>query len=561
MDPRLRGATVSAVDRADLSSREPLELGRRAFAGHAWASAHAQLAVADAAQPLEVDDLEHLAIAAHMLGRSDDATRAWERAYQAAVRGGDFARAIRDAFHLVMGFGQRGDVAQASGWFGRASGLVEKIGPDSVEPGYLLIPQALRALDGGDSSAAFALFDQAAAIAARFDDPDLSTLGRLGRGQSLIALGETARGVAFLDEAMVAVTAGEVSPINAGIIYCAAIEAFQAIFDLRRAQEWTTALSRWCDDQPDLVPFRGRCLVYRAELMQFHGRWEEASEEARRAENWMSRPPIEPAIGEAYYQQAELHRLRGDDESAERSYRSASQWGRRPDPGLALLRLGQGDTAAAASSIRRAIDEADEFSRPRLLEACVEIMLGGHDVPAARVAADELTRRAATFEATLPRAIAVRADGSVGLAEGDARAALALLRRAWDLWLELDAPYESARVRIQIALACRSLGDAETADLELGAARAVLAQLGAVRDVAQVDELIARTEAVRDSPLSPREIEVLRLLAHGRTNREIAAELGISERTVDRHVSNLFAKLDVSTRSAATAHAYEHRLV
>jgi DNA-binding CsgD family transcriptional regulator len=552
---------VSAVDRADVSSREPLELGRRAFAGRAWASAHAQLAAADAAQLLELDDLERLAIAAHMLGRSDDATRAWERAHQTAVRDGDFARAIRDAFHLIMGFGQRGESAQASGWFARAAGLVEKIGRDSVEPGYLLIPQALRALDTGDPSAAFALFDQTAAIAAKFDDPDLSTLGRLGRGQSLIAMGETARGVAFLDEAMVAVTAGEVSPINAGIVYCAAIEAFQAIFDLRRAQEWTTALSRWCDDQPDLVPFRGRCLVYRAELMQFHGLWQEASEEARRAEDWMSRPPIEPAIGEAHYQQAELHRLRGDDAAAERNYRSASQWGRRPDPGLALLRLAQGDAAAAASSIRRAIEEADELTRPRLLEACVEVMLGGHDVPAARVAADELTRRAAAFDATLPRAIAVRADGTVRLAEGDARAALALLRRSWDLWLELDAPYESARVRIQIGLACRVLGDAETADLELGAARAVLAQLGAVRDVARVDELIARTEAIRDSPLSPREIEVLRLLARGRTNREIAGELGISERTVDRHVSNLFAKLDVSTRSAATAYAYEHRLV
>jgi DNA-binding CsgD family transcriptional regulator len=552
---------VSAVDRADVSSREPLELGRRAFAGRAWASAHAQLAAADAAQLLELDDLERLAIAAHMLGRSDDATRAWERAHQTAVRDGDFARAIRDAFHLIMGFGQRGESAQASGWFARAAGLVEKVGRDSVEPGYLLIPQALRALDTGDPSAAFALFDQTAAIAAKFDDPDLSTLGRLGRGQSLIAMGETARGVAFLDEAMVAVTAGEVSPINAGIVYCAAIEAFQAIFDLRRAQEWTTALSRWCDDQPDLVPFRGRCLVYRAELMQFHGLWQEASEEARRAEDWMSRPPIEPAIGEAHYQQAELHRLRGDDAAAERNYRSASQWGRRPDPGLALLRLAQGDAAAAASSIRRAIEEADELTRPRLLEACVEVMLGGHDVPAARVAADELTRRAAAFDATLPRAIAVRADGTVRLAEGDARAALALLRRSWDLWLELDAPYESARVRIQIGLACRVLGDAETADLELGAARAVLAQLGAVRDVARVDELIARTEALRDSPLSPREVEVLRLLARGRTNREIAGELGISERTVDRHVSNLFAKLDVSTRSAATAYAYEHRLV
>jgi DNA-binding CsgD family transcriptional regulator len=551
---------VTAVDRADVRFREALELGRQAFTGRAWASAHAQLAAADVVVPLQIDDLERLAIAGHMLGRSDDATRAWERAHQAAVRDQDIPRAIRAVFHLVMGFGQRGEFAQASGWIARATGLIEKVGPDSVEHGYLLIPQALKALGTGDPASALALFDQAAAVAARFDDPDLSTLGRLGRGQSLIAMGETARGVAFLDEAMVAVTAGEVSPINAGIVYCAAIEAFQAIFDLRRAQEWTTALSRWCDDQPDLVPFRGRCLVYRAELMQFHGLWQEAVVEARRAEDWMSRPPIEPAIGEAHYQQAELHRLRGDDAAAERDYRAASDWGRMPDPGLALLRLAQGDAETAAASIGRAIEEADEFSRPRLLEPCVEIMLARRDVAAARVAADELAALAARFDSSLPRAIASRAEGMVRLAEGDARGALATLRRAWELWLDLEAPYESARVRVQIGLACRAVGDVDSAELELTAARTVFADLGAARDVARVDDLIARADAVRGSGLSPREIEVLRLVADGRTNREIANELGISERTVDRHVSNLFAKLDVPTRSAATAYAYEHHL-
>jgi DNA-binding NarL/FixJ family response regulator len=542
-------------------SAEPLERGRRAFAAQAWTEALESLAAADRGRSLGVEDLERLATAAHMLARTDDATRAWERAHQVAVREGDLPRAVRHAFHLVMGFGQRGEVAQAGGWFARASGLVEEIGPDCVERGYLLIPQALRALDSGDPSGAFTFFDEAAAIAARFNDPELSTLGRLGRGQCLIALGETARGVALLDEAMVAVTAGEVSPINAGIVYCAAIEAFQAIFDLRRAQEWTTALSRWCDDQPDLVPFRGRCLVYRAELMQFHGLWQEAIAEAGRAADWLSRPPPEPAIGEAYYQQAELHRLRGEDDEAEQDYRAASQWGRRPDPGLALLRLAQGDVDAAAASIRRAIDEADEFSRPRLLEPCVEIMLAARDGAAARVAANELAALAIRFDATLPRAIASRADGTVRLAEGDARGALATLRRAWELWLDLEAPYESARVRVQIAMACRAVGDSDTAELELAAARAVFNDLGAVRDVARVDGLVARADAVRDSGLSRREIEVLRLVAEGRTNREIATELGISERTVDRHVSNVFSKLGVSSRAAATAYAYEHRLV
>ncbi|HTG40439.1 MAG TPA: DNA-binding response regulator, partial [Methylomirabilota bacterium] len=217
-----------------MTATDPLELGREAFARQTWGDAYAELSAGASAVPLDVSDLERLAIAAHMLGRADDATRAWEQAHQASVRAGDPARAARHAFHLVMGFGQRGEFAQAGGWFSRATRLVDEAGPDCVERGYLLIPQALQSLEGGDPSGAFELFAGAAAIADQFGDTDLATLGRLGRGQSLIAMGETARGVALLDEAMVAVTAGEVSPINAGIVYCAAIEAFQAIFDLRR---------------------------------------------------------------------------------------------------------------------------------------------------------------------------------------------------------------------------------------------------------------------------------------------------------------------------------------
>jgi DNA-binding CsgD family transcriptional regulator len=544
-----------------MTTAELLELARGAFARQAWGEAYAKLSAAADERPLEVPDLERLATAAHMLGRADDATRGWEQAHQAAVRAGDPARAARHAFHLVMGFGQRGEFAQAGAWFSRATQLVEDAGQDCVERGYLLIPQALRTLDGGDPSAAFEMFAGAAAVADQFRDPDLAALGRLGRGQSLIAMGETARGVAFLDEAMIAVTAGEVSPINVGIIYCASIEAFQALFDLRRAQEWTAALSHWCESQPDMVPFRGRCLVYRAELMQFHGLWQEADSETQRAREWMARPPIEPAMGEAHYQQAELHRLRGDQAEAEREYREASRWGRRPDPGLALLRLAQGDSETAAATIRRALDEADALTRPRLLEPSVEILLARGEVGAARAAAEELAGLAGRSGATLLQALAAAADGTVRLAEGDARGALASLRRAWTLWQELDAPYESARTRVQVGLACRALGDDESAQLELSEARRVFGDLGAASDLARVDRLLWSAGDSRPGGLSPREMEVLRLVAAGRSNREIAAELVISERTVDRHVSNIFTKLGVSSRSAATAYAYAHKVV
>ncbi len=543
-----------------MTSPDPPPAGTQAAAPLSWNDEFAQLSAAATAGPLEIAELERLAVAAHMLGRTDDATRAWEAAHHAAVRAGDPARAAGHAFHLVMGFGQRGEVAQAGGWFARASRLVEEAG-DCVEAGYLLVPVALRALDGGNPAEALAAFEQAGVIAERFGNRELSALSRLGQGQCLIGIGETERGVALIDEAMVAVTAGELSPLNMGIVYCASIEAFQAIFDLHRAQEWTAALTRWCDSQPDIVPFRGRCLVYRSELLQFHGQWREATSEVARARDWLSRPPPEPAIGEAHYQQAELHRLRGDHAAADAAYREGGQWGRRPDPGLALLRLAQGDRTAAAAMIRRALDEADGFSRPRLLEPCVEILLALGEIDAARSAAEELARFAAATRATLLQAVAARATGTVRLAEGKPRDALGSLRRSWTLWQDLEAPYEAARTRVHVGLACRALGDHDTAAIELEAARRVFEELGAATALAEVQRLLGGDGESRPGGLTEREIEVLRLVAGGKTNREIAAELVISERTVDRHVSNIFTKLDVSTRAAATAFAYEHDLL
>ena len=379
-------------------------------------------------------------------------------------------------------------------------------------------------------------------------------------GYALINLGETGAGVALLDELLVAVTTNEVSPINVGIVYCASIEAFQTIFDLRRAQEWTAVLDRWCNAQPDSVQFRGRCLLYRTELLTFHGQWVDAVDEARRARDFLSRPPPEPAVGEAHYQQAELSRLQGDWPEAERGYRDGSKWGRRPDPGLALLRLAQGDADAALAMIRRAVEESDATSRPKLLGPYVEILVAADRAEEAGTIAAELGRLAAASSSAWLGAISARSDGLVRLASGDPGGALASFRRASQLWQTLDAPHEAARTRVGIARACRALGDAETAALELAAARETFVELGAAPDVAAVDAL-SGDPPPRPGGLSVREIEVLQLLAGGETNREIATELGISERTVDRHVSNIYTKIDVSTRAAATAFAYEQGIV
>ncbi len=388
------------------------------------------------------------------------------------------------------------------------------------------------------------------------------TIALMGRGRTSIFLGRTAEGVALLDEAMVAVTAGEVSPIIAGDIYCSVIEACQEIFDLRRAQEWTAALGEWCEAQPDLVLYRGQCLVHRAEIMQLHGTWSDAMHEAERACERLAQPPGQPAIGAALYQVAELHRLRGEFVKAEDAYRRASQHGREPQPGLALLRLAQGQVDAARATIRRVVDEAqDRVTRSRLLAPYVEILLASGDVDAARAAADELSEIASNLDAPLLRAAAAHSQGAVLLAEEDAPAALAALRDAGAAWQELEAPCEAARVRVLVGLACRRLGDEDTAAMELDAARQAFGELGAAPDLAHVRELSREAVPGDAGGLTSREVEVLRLVATGKTNRAIADELFISEKTVARHISNIFTKLGLSSRSAATAYTYEHGLV
>ena len=535
-----------------------LASGRAAFERRTWGDAYARLSAADSEAPLGLDDLERMAVAAYLVGRDEDSTDIWARAHHECVRLGDPVGAARCALRLGTQLLLMGEMARGGGWLARAGRILEEGDLDCVERGWLLLPAAVQCFDE-DPTTAQATFGRAAEIGARFDDSDLVAMARNGQGWALIRLGQTAAGLALVDEAMVAVTAGEVSAFVAGGVYCAAIEACQEVFDLRRAREWTAALTRWCESQPDLVPFRGQCLVYRAEILRLHGDWSDAMEEARRARERLSG---HPAVGMVHYQQGELHRLRGEFAAAEEAFRQANQWGHSPQPGLAELRLAQGEVAAAAAAIRRVVREArDRVARSRLLAAYVEIGLAVDEVGAARDAADELAQVAADVDAPLLKAEATRATGAVLLAEGDARTACEVLRRAWTAWRQLDAPYEAARVRVLVALACRALGDEDTAGMELDAARVVFEQLGAAPELARVDALVRPATSGEPHRLTARELQVLRLVAAGRTNKAIAAELVLSERTVDRHVSNIFTKLGVSSRAAATAHAYRHGLV
>lgn len=548
-----------------MTTTDPIAAAREAYERQAWSVVYDALAPAAAAGSLGFADLERLSKAAYMLGLPAESIAILEQAFQAATRAADLAGAARASFWLGFSLIQEGELARGGGWLARAERLLEEDGFPRVEAGYLLIPAGVGALTRGATAEALATFEAMAGIAERFSDSDLAAFSRLGRGEALIGRGDRDRGIAMLDDAMVAVTGGEVSPLIAGIIYCAAIEAFHQVFDLGRAQEWTAALTRWCEAHPESVAYRGRCLVYRAELLVLHGAWHDADEEARRAHEMLAGPPVSPEIGEALYQQAELERLRGSYRRADAAYRRAAEHGRRPEPGLALMRVAQGRTDIALTMIRRALDETTEvISRPRLLGPAVEIMIAAGDVGGARAATNELAALAAASDAPLLRAHALTAEGAVRLATEDARGALPALRTAWETWRALDVPYEAARVRVLVARACQALGDDETAAMELDAARRALEELGAGPDLIRLAEggrRRSRSGTATPGGLSGREVEVLRLVAAGRTNREIAAELVISERTVDRHVSNIFSKLRVSSRSAATAAAYERGLV
>jgi ATP/maltotriose-dependent transcriptional regulator MalT len=539
-----------------------LERGRDAYAARAWTDAHLLLRRADSAEPLAPADLALLATAAYMLGLEEEWVEVHERVHHLHLEAGDVGLAARAAFWIGLSFSLRGEFGPAEGWFGRAHRLLEERGVgDCVERGFLLIPYGLGLLSAGDAAPAAEVAREAAAVGRRFANHDLCALALLLEGQAAATDARVSEGLGLLDEAMVAVTTEDLSPVISGLVYCAVILTCQEVFEVRRAREWTAALDRWCRQQPDLVAFTGRCLVHRAEILQLGGSWQHALKEARQA----CRRFVEtnnPTAGLALYREAELLRLQGDFRAAEAAYRAASQAGWDPQPGLAQLRLAQGRVDAAAAAIRRAAGEAgDPVRRAGLLPAYVEIMLAAGEPEEADGPCDELEELARTYSSAMLDAIAAYERGGVELAAGNASPALELLRRALEAWRALEAPYEAARTRVLIGEACRMLEDSDACTLELEAALADFVRLGALPDAARVERLLGRDREGTAHGLSQRELEVLALVASGRSNREIAAALVISEHTVARHVQNIFAKLRVSSRAAATAFAFEHELV
>ncbi len=539
-----------------MAGADQLERGRAAYAQRAWREAHGLLT---AAEPLAADDLERLATAAYMLGRDDEYVAMLERAHHEHLRRSDRLRAARCAFWIGINLAIRGTPSGATGWTARARRLVEDEPRDCVERGYLELHRMME-LATVDPDAAIELGTAVVALGQRFGDPDLFALAAQDVGILLIERGRVGEGLALLDEAMVAVTAGELSPIVNGFVYCGVILGCRTAYEPRRAQEWTAALARWCEQQPDMVSFTGTCRLHRAELMLLHGAGGDALAEARRACELAALAHNATSAAQGHYVQGELHRLRGEHAAAEAAYRAARDGGFEPQPGLALLRLAQGDGPSATAAIRRALAETERPSeRAGLLPACVEIMLATGDREAARDACAELEGIARRWPGGMLAGTAATARGAVHLDASDAPGALAALRRACRTWREFDAPYEAARAGVLLGQACAALGDRDAAASELARARDAFVRLGAAPDVARVDA--AGGTAPDRHGLTARELEVLRLVAAGRSNREIAAALVISEHTVARHLQNIFAKLGVSSRTAATAFAFAHRLV
>lgn len=535
---------------------EDLEHAREAFERRDWAAAYDQLSAVD---DLGANDLLALGTAAYLVGDQDACIRALQRGYQVEVDGGDTLRAVRFAFWLGLVLALRGEVAVGGGWVARAERLLADHPDDVVERGYLLIHEFFRHLGQHDFAGALRASTEITDAGRRFADPDLLAQGLMGHGRLLMYSGQVPEGLALLDEAMVGVAAAELSPVFAGMVYCSMIEACQEVSDFARAASWTTALTRWCDSQPDLVPFTGQCAVHRGQILRLHGAFKEAVEEFDHARRRYTDSGAPAAAGLALSECGDVLRIRGDYALAETCYDQASGFGHEPQPGLALLWLARGRMPAAVAAVRRLLAEVgDPVHRSRLLPAAVEVLVAGECLDEAGSAAAELTGIADAFGCTGLRAMAAYCEALVALVAGNADRALPQARLATQLWTRLEAPYEVARARVLVGRVFRALGDEDSATAELTSAHRTFSELGAAPGQQGVEKLLRRNAP---GGLTVRELEILRLVAAGNSNTEIARHLVLSDKTVARHLTNIFTKLEVPSRTAAAAYAHEHDLL
>jgi ATP/maltotriose-dependent transcriptional regulator MalT len=537
---------------------EDLARAREAYERGSWLLAYETLRAVDDRE-MRTSDFISLGISALLAGRPNDAIQALQRGYQTGLDAGEPRLALRCTYYLTMTLMESGEPVIAHGWLGRAQRLASELDEESVEAGYVTALEMFQHIFAAEFEQALSCAEVVAEFASRFNDPDLLALSLNARGRMLIYGGRVRDGLAMLDEAMVGITLGEVSPLFAGETYCSLIEACQEVRDFNRATEWTSALTRWVDAQPELVRFTGQCALHRGQIMRAHGAFAEARLEFDRAlERYVAAgQPVAAAL--AYQERGDIRRIQGDLDGAESDLEHSLELGYEPQPTLALLWLARARTSAAAASVRRLLRERqDTVQRVGLLAACVDILLAVDDVEGATATAHDLTDTADQFGCRPLHAMATQARGAVALASDNATRAVSDLRHAFRDWGALDAPYEAARCRELIGEALRRLGDTDSARSELEAARETFTRLGAVPDA---QRLAQRPDKRLPEGLTEREAEVLRLVATGMSNSAIASSLTLSEKTVSRHLSNIFTKIGVSSRTAAAAFAFEHHLL
>ena len=545
------------ADECHDSSVQAISNARAAFAAHNWPLAYELLSDANSHTELSAEDLDALADTAWWLGRLDDSVAARERAYESHVKDGARDRAAMAALSVSLALGDRGDEALAAGWRARAYRLAEEE-PDSLTSGYLLGVDSDAAFHAGSLEECLDKAKEAQRIGEIHGDKTLIAFGLHLQGQGLVQQGHIAEGWARLDESMVAVAGRDLKPVWVGLMHCGMLLACEHLADPRRGWQWVETTEKWLADHPGAVLYSGVCRIHKVRFMQLRGIWPDAEAEAWRARDDLTGVHVYTAA-RCYYEIGEIKRLRGDYDEAQELYQKAHQHGWDPQPGLAQLRLAQGRIEAAAAGIRRALDGArDKPAAAALLPHRIEIALATGELDEAASGADRLGEIAEEFHSPGMLACAATARGAVFLARGDARAAVTELRDAIGAWLLLDCPYEVARARVLSAAGLQMLGDEDGATFELEAARKTFEDLGALPDCRRVTQLLRGDP--RPGGLTEREIEVLRLIAAGRSNKEIASELVISERTVARHVSNIFTKVGVPSRAAAASFALKQGL-
>jgi DNA-binding CsgD family transcriptional regulator len=535
-----------------------LDDARALFAAHEWRRCADQLRTVDRGGPLPGDELLLLGHSSHLIGEDESAVAAFARAYRWFLDRDDPRAAVWSAFGAGFVLENAGERVRSGAWAARARALVEEHGIDGAEAGLLLADEAHRLLEAGRVAEALSAARAGEKLGLEARDADVLALNRQSIGFALLLQGRRAEAIRVFDEILVAVSSDETMPAIVGLCYCASIAGCMALRDVGRARAWTAALDRWCAARPDLVPYRGLCLVHRAHISALGGNWADAASEALRGEELLAGP----SAGAAAYQLGELCRLTGDCRGAADHYRRANALGVQPEPGLSRLRMAEGRAAVAETTLRRLCAEPRApDDRAELLAALADAQLALGHVASAAGTADELQTLVADLGAPLLSALAERALGGVRLAEGRPGEALARLDDARRICQDLDLPHHCAQVRVLIGRCLRALGDEASAALEFEAARDCFTRLGAVADLAEVDGLTGPPARNRTGGLTDREVEVVRLVAAGRTNRSIAGELSLSEKTVARHLANIYAKLDVPSRAAATAYAYDHGLV